>query len=137
MVKKVKNTTKNKDMSVNDLAVLFTQNSKKLEKHIDTSIEKLAIITAKGFASVDARFDRMENRMDGLDSRMGSLETRVEHIEETVMSLDSKLEEVNRRLKKVEDITDPVLTGYRIMQSEMKDLNVRVSVLERRAKISK
>ncbi|MCC6323747.1 hypothetical protein IT400_03070 [Candidatus Nomurabacteria bacterium] len=156
MIKRVKKSiNKKKEISINDLALMIANNavttdkkidnlSVKLEKHIDTSIENLAIIVAKGFSSVDdrfdvvdKRFDRLETRMDTMDSRMGILETRVGHIEQTVMSLDSKLEEVNKSLVKIEESTGPLLTGYRIMQSEIRELVSRVTKLEQKAKISK
>ncbi len=52
-----------------------------LETKIDTDIEKLAIMVAGGFASVDKRFDRLESTVRVHGGRIGTLEERVNILE--------------------------------------------------------
>ncbi len=58
-----------------------------------TTIDDLAIMIAKGFSAVDARFDRLEARMDRFDIKVDDLESsherRLSILENKVFSLNS------------------------------------------------
>ena len=74
---------KKKATTIEDLAVLITKNSDSLEKRLgdriakssdflDKRIDDLALMTARGFTSVDERFEKVETRLDSLNENIKS-----------------------------------------------------------------
>ena len=98
------------------------------KKTKDITISDLAAMVAKGFAGVDKRFDEVDQRFD-------HVETRVSHIEKTLLGMDGKLAELDKRMKNVEEVIEPLVTGYRIMQNEVREILSRIHRLEKKAGI--
>ena len=85
-------------MTINQLAVLmktgFSSVNKKichLEEFIEEQIDKLAISTAKGFESVDERFNKVDERFESMEKRFDEIDKRFDGI-------DGKIEGVNKRI---------------------------------------
>ena len=61
-------------MTIDKLAVLmqagFSNVKKNINKKIEEEIDKLAASTAKGFESVDKRFDQIDGKIAGIDRRI-------------------------------------------------------------------
>jgi len=89
---------------------------------LSDAIESLAITTKKGFDNVVSKTEFNEFRDEMYEFKK---ETTA-----ALSSLDSKLYDIDNRLKKVEETLEPLLTGYRIMQNEISDLNKRIEKLE-------
>lgn len=84
------------------------------------AIEQLAVMTKHGFDH--AATDITEFREEFNSFKKATTET--------LFILDSKVNDIDVRLKKVEEALEPLLTGYRIMQNEIRDLNTRIEKLE-------
>ena len=88
-------------------------------------IDDLAIATAKGFEAVDKRFEQVDKRFDDVDARF-------EKLEYTVTNLDQRLNEFGKQLSHLSEVIDPLITGYRIMQSEIQSINERLLQVEKK-----
>lgn len=102
--------------------------SKKISKNISTY--ELAIMVAGGFAGVDKRFAEVEKKFESFDERFSQLES-------TIFVLDSKVGDIYTRVKKMDEVLEPVMLGYSIMQKEIQSLNFRIEKLERKVGVSK
>ena len=101
-----------------------------MKKASAVTLEKLAIMTAKGFgdmhrnfAEVNERFNRVEARLDRIEGRLDSVEGRLDRIE-------AELLYINRRLDSLEE-QGASNTG---ISREIDQLRRRVALLERRLK---
>ena len=90
------------------------------------AIEQLAIMTKRGFDNTIGRSEFNEFREEFNAFRKDTVPV--------LFSLDSQLNSLDARMKNVEESLEPLLTGYRIMQSEIRDLNKRVDKLEHKAR---
>ena len=85
----------------------------------EISLEKLALMVAKGFTQMDKRFEQMENKLQKLSDKT-----------------DSRFNDVDRRLYTIEDDVKYIKNnkmGY-AYTFEMKMLEKRVEVLEEKVK---
>ena len=103
-------------------------------REVMKAIEHLAMITKKGFDSSvsSADFKEFKEEMILLKDGMNSFRKETH---QSLFSIDNKVQDIDKRLKKVEEAVDPLLTGYRIMQNEMRDHDSRLSILEKKAGI--
>ena len=70
---------------------------KKSKKKVDT-IEKLAQLTADGFADMDSRFADMDSRFSDLDLRFVETKEMLKNIDRRLTAVESKVLGVERRL---------------------------------------
>ncbi|MES2224514.1 MAG: hypothetical protein V4478_00840 [Patescibacteria group bacterium] len=52
----------------------------RLEEKLDLSVSELAKATAKGFEAVDIRFERVESRLEKVENRLENVESEVKGI---------------------------------------------------------
>ena len=64
------------------------------------TIDKLAEITANGFAGVDKRFDAVDKRFDAVDKRLDGVDVRLDRIENLLL---------RDHLNRIERLEDTVL----------------------------
>ena len=90
----------------------------------ERSIEKLAVITARGFENTVSKteFTEFKNEMTDFAKKTGV----------TLFSLDSHARTTNERLDAIEKILGPLVQVSSVMQKEIRDLNLRVTKLEHR-----
>jgi predicted nuclease with TOPRIM domain len=99
-----------KELTLNDLAALIeikgTETKKDLAametrigKKIDSSIEELARMTAKGFAGVDKKFDAVDKRFDKVEGGLENLEKDVKLIKLDVEDVKLRLDNVAHRFE--------------------------------------
>lgn len=69
-------------------------------KRADNNLEKLAMSVAKGFASVDERFDKVDERFERVDKRFDKVDATMEH---NRLELSSRLTSVEKRVAVLED----------------------------------
>ncbi len=88
----------------------------RLGKKIDESIEKLAVITARGFEHVNLRLDKVEDRLDNVEDRLDTIDNKLEII-------DSRLDGIDDRLDKIENNTshqlDRLTDSMRIVKTKL------------------
>ncbi len=79
-ITKKKITLQDLAFSVDKLSLSVNKGFKRVENLIKEEIDGLAISTAKGFASVDKRFDGLDGKFEGLDKRIDDfVVTRVKY----------------------------------------------------------
>ncbi len=106
---------------------------KKIKKNISLDdlggmIESLAVSTAKGFARVDGRFEEVDRRFDQIDRKFSK-------IEGDMFNLDTKVQAIDTRLRNVEKALEPITLSYGVFSREIRDMNLRISNLEKKVGI--
>ena len=91
---KKKMTIEDLAATVENLTVVVKEGFKKTATKDE--LENLALITAKGFASVDERFERVDERFEKMDERFDKMDERFDKLEFMVGGH-------GRRLDKTED----------------------------------
>ncbi len=83
-----------------------------MEKSIDSKIDDLAAMVARGFAEtatkadfreLQGRIDGLDTRVDSLDAKMDGLGNRMDSLDNRMDGLDSRMHSVERRLGHVEE----------------------------------
>jgi len=91
-----------KKISIEDLALSMNRGFKRVENLIEKIIDGLAISTAKGFESVDKRFDEVKEDIKGVKNQLEGVSKRIDDFAE---SKASKIEfkELNHRVGFIEE----------------------------------
>ena len=74
-----------------------------MSEHEEITIDDLAQMIARGFNSVDERFDRLEGRVGNLESDVKDIKVTVERIERKQDSQQTILDRHDRRLTALEN----------------------------------
>ncbi len=92
---------------------------------LERSVEKLAVITARGFENTVSKtvFTEFKDDMTEFAKKTGV----------TLFNLDSHARTTNERLDAIEKILGPLVQVSSVMQKEIRDLNLRVTKLEHHA----
>ena len=100
-----KNNPEEKEMTINDLAVLMSAGFEKSSKQTDEKIESLARIVQSSFLSVEERLGGVEGKLDGVEGSLGKIETGVENIKANLNKKVDRFEhkELEIRVEKVEE----------------------------------
>ena len=85
-----------------------------LDKKIDDKIEELAILTAKGFKSVDLKFNDLENKLNA----------KIDFVER---SLSGKIDGVDRRIDDLA-ITKSTRGEYQILSKRLDQVEAKVGI---------
>ena len=78
------------------------------------TIDKLAEITANGFAGVDKRFDAVDKRFDAVDKRFDAVDKRFDAVDKRLDGVDVRLDRIENlllrdHLNRIERLEDTVL----------------------------
>ena len=98
---------------------------------VQESTEELARIIAKGFESVDDRFNQVALKIDvdGLKGDMGGLKTDMNELKQRMIQFEGKLDHTDARVGRIEaDINE--MKGNIVYKFEFEDLASRVKYLE-------
>ena len=106
---------------------------KALEKKGKITIDHLAVMVQKGFADVS---EKMVSKTEFNEFKTEMYEFK-HKTDMTLLNLDIHAKETNKRLSAIEDTLGPLVQISSAMQNEMRSLNNRVMVLERKAGIGK
>lgn len=68
------------------------------KKSVETMIEELAMVTGKGFAEMNARFDEVDNRFDEVNDRLDKIEYFGSSQERRISILEDKMKLVTNKL---------------------------------------
>ena len=127
-----------------ELIAYLDERFRGIDASFTQQIQGLREETSQRFAGMDQRFDQMDSRFDQMDSRLGQLdeqlrltgvrveglESRIQVVAEGVAAGNEKLESFKKDVaKEFSDTRDLIKHGY-------KELDKRVTALERRARIS-
>lgn len=94
-----------KKMSIEDLALSMNKGFKRVENLIEKKIDGLAISTAKGFESVDKRFDEVKEDTKGVKNQLEGVSKRIDDFAENKVSkitfkeLDHRVSFVEKKLQ--------------------------------------
>lgn len=92
-------------MSIEDLALSMNKGFKRVENLIEKKIDGLAISTAKGFESVDKRFDEVKEDTKGVKNQLEGVSKRIDDFAENKVSkitfkeLDHRVSFVEKKLQ--------------------------------------
>ena len=92
-------------MSIENLALSMNKGFKRVENLIEKKIDGLAISTAKGFESVDKRFDEIKEDTKGVKNQLEGVSKRIDDFAENKVSkitfkeLDHRVSLVEERLE--------------------------------------
>lgn len=81
----------------------------------ETTIDKLAMMVAKGFEHVDKRFDNVDKRFEQVDQRFEQVDKNFSRIEATLSTMQRDIEEIQREM---------------VYKDEMENLMARVKYVE-------
>ncbi len=92
---------------------------------LTTTVDNLAIITNRGFENTVSKkeFSEFKEEMADFKGEMAGFKSKTEIM---LLSLDSHAEETSRQLKNIEKTLPPLVIMSKVMENEIKDLNVRV-----------
>lgn len=98
----------------------------------NTTIDDLAVMVASGFSRVDERFEQVDQRFEQVDMRFDQIDKRFDKVEKYIFNLDSKVQTIDTRLKNVEKALEPLTLSYNVFSREIRDMNLRISNLEKK-----
>ena len=101
------------------------------------SVDRLAQSTAKGFDSVEKTLFTLTNQNKRHDSLLTDILDDTAVLKTTVFNLDQEFHTMRKAVSGINDVLDPLLTGYRIMQNELREIDSRLSKIEKKAGIAK
>lgn len=142
-IKKINKKTPNKvigrKVTIDELALMIRNLNNSIPLKIDKSIEDFAVAVGKGFAGVDARFDRVDEIMDKMDERLNRMEMKLDSLERRIFAIEDLLTEhrniLNEHGKDIKEIKEELKnikkTGDNNL-SRIIELDSRVSGLEAR-----
>ena len=109
---------------------------KAIGKLIDSKLESLAIMTAKGFEDMGKRFKRVDKGFEQVDKRFDALEDRLDTFEyKTERSFDRMQDEIVDIKIRLDNIEKRLgLSKDNVI--EIKELRKRVEVLEEKLKVA-
>jgi len=97
---------KNKEITINELAILMKEGFEKADKKMDEKIDAFAVIAAKGFDSMDKKmdkgFDQMTKRIDKVEGRMGNMEKQIDGLQRGQVRIEDRLDEIVPQVKEHE-----------------------------------
>jgi archaellum component FlaC len=85
----------------------------------ETTLDDLAMMVAKGFASQDKRIDKLEEKMD---KRFEQVDKRFEQVDQRFAHVDARFDRVEKDLQEVRSVL--------VARDEIDDLSARVKYLE-------
>jgi hypothetical protein len=91
------------------------------------TLERLARITERGFASVEGRLDSAEERLGRFQA---DVDSRLEGV-------DRKLDSMENELREIGIVLGPLVRTVAAMEIDLRELRGRVNRLERKAGLSK
>jgi predicted nuclease with TOPRIM domain len=110
----------NKNMNISDLAIMVANGFSEMDKK---------------FKAMDEKFYKMDERFDAIDDRLDSTDSKLEKLVNVVYGINDTVIDMNGRLKKLEEVIEPLMMGFRITQKEIQDINLRVDRIERKTGI--
>ena len=73
---------------------------------LQTSIDDLALMVAKGFEHVEGRMDKFEGRMDKLEGRMDKFEGRMDKFEGRMGNIEHQMEALNSNVNNYLELSE-------------------------------
>jgi predicted nucleic acid-binding Zn-ribbon protein len=101
-----------------------------VKETVDESIEKFAIIVGQSFAKMDERFDKIEQDIREMREEIASLKYQLAMTNERLDKLEERMARIEEKVDKVIEMeTGDIL----IINKEIENLKLRITVLEKRA----
>ena len=107
--------SKEKEITIEDLARIMNEGFSKIEKNTDDEIESLALMVQNGFIEITKTMATKKEMADGFKETNERLET-----------LEHKVNQIDRRLFSIEEDVDEIKPG------KQKKLEERVTTIERK-----
>lgn len=115
-----KNTSPQKEITLQDLAKIMADSFDKSEKETDRKIDALALMVAKGFDDISGKITHMDTKIDTLDQRIDTMDGRIDGIDERLERIEGALETLEANLNKKVDKIDHNTLTYRVEKLEKK-----------------
>lgn len=62
-----------------------------IKKKKETTLDDLALMVGEGFADVDKRFGKVDERLDRIDNHLAHVDARLDRIEKDIQEINSLL----------------------------------------------
>src|ERR1041384_6654060 len=91
---------------------------------LEETVDNLAVMTKKGFDKTVTSSDFHE-----FEAYTNAF---IKEATESLFSIDNKVKDNDTRLKQIEEMLKPMFVGYDILQKELRDLNKRITRIEKK-----
>jgi archaellum component FlaC len=104
---------------------------------VDESVEKFAVIVGQSFAKVDERLDKIDERLEKIEQDIRDMKDEIAGLKYQLAMTNERLDKLEERMSSLEEKVDRVIemeTGdILIINKEIENLKLRITVLEKRA----
>ncbi len=102
-----------------------------VDSKVDSKIEELALMIAKGFEGVHKQFELIDKRFQEIDKRFQEIDKNFEAIDKRFDIIESRLDHMDARLAMLERDVAEIRQRLSMRDEVFEDLLMRVQVIEK------
>ena len=97
-----------------------------VDSKVDSKIEELALMIAKGFEGVhkqfeliDKRFQEIDKNFEAIDKRFDIIESRLDHMDARLAMLERDVAEIRQRLSMRDEVFEDLLMRVQVIEKQL------------------
>ncbi len=118
----------------NPLAVKAIKKTKQI-KHSKVTIDELALMIGKGFKSVDARFDKIENEIVLIKESLDRVEMKLDSLERRILAIEDILTKHGRDIEEMKGDIKEIKAELKTLKKTDSGNSDKIILLEQRVKV--